>query len=157
MSEDTTDADLSPDQSATLAEILDALIPARADGVPGAGALGLAASVADAVQRTPGLLPLLARGLEALRDLARQRDPRGLDALTPEQRRDLLHAAEAAVPALLPALVFHAYAAYYRHPRVLEALGLEARPPFPDGYEQEPNDLSLLDTVRRRPKLYRSP
>ena len=32
---------------------------------------------------------------------------------------------------------------------------MEPRPPFPLGYEQPPDDLSLLDPVRERPKLYR--
>jgi len=41
------------------------------------------------------------------------------------------------------------------HPRVLEALGHEARPPFPTGYVLEPFDAALLDPVRARPKRYR--
>jgi hypothetical protein len=45
--------------------------------------------------------------------------------------------------------------AYYQAPRVVEALGLEARPPHPKGYEVELGDLTLLDEVRRRGKLYR--
>jgi hypothetical protein len=52
-------------------------------------------------------------------------------------------------------LTFPLYIAYYQHPRVLEALGREARPPHPEGYEIEPFDPSLLEPVRRRPKLYR--
>lgn len=55
---------------------------------------------------------------------------------------------------VLPLMV-HVCAGYYQHARVVEALGLEARAPHPKGYEMEPNDLSLLDAVRRRPKLYR--
>ena len=47
------------------------------------------------------------------------------------------------------------YMAYYSNDRVLEGLGLEPRPPHPGGYAMEPNDLTLLDDVRRRPKLYR--
>ena len=52
-------------------------------------------------------------------------------------------------------LTLHAYTAYYQQRRVIEALGREARPPHPRGYEMEPNDLSLLEPVRHRPKLYR--
>lgn len=44
---------------------------------------------------------------------------------------------------------------YYRDTRVLQALGIEARAPFPVGYAREPNDLSLLDPVRRRGEIYR--
>ena len=52
-------------------------------------------------------------------------------------------------------LTFHAFIGYYQHPRVVEALGLEARPPHPQGYQVAPNDLTLLDGVRRGPKRYR--
>ena len=58
-------------------------------------------------------------------------------------------------PAFLPSLTFHAYVAYYQDGRVALALGLEDRPPYPQGYDMPPNDLSLLDPVRERPKLYR--
>lgn len=44
---------------------------------------------------------------------------------------------------------------YYRDDRVLQALGLEARAPFPLGHKVEQGDWSLLDPVRRRPKLWR--
>jgi hypothetical protein len=39
---------------------------------------------------------------------------------------------------------------------VVEALGLEPRPPFPKGYEVPPNDPALLDPVRRRAPFFRS-
>jgi hypothetical protein len=32
---------------------------------------------------------------------------------------------------------------------------MEPRPPFPEGFEVEEGDWSLLDPVRARPKLYR--
>ena len=44
---------------------------------------------------------------------------------------------------------------YYRDDRVLHALGLEPRPPFPKGHVLEQGDWSLLDAVRDRPKLWR--
>ncbi len=55
----------------------------------------------------------------------------------------------------LPGLLFHSYVAYYRDDRVLETLGLEARPPFPKSFPLEPGDLSRLEAVRRRPRIYR--
>jgi hypothetical protein len=45
--------------------------------------------------------------------------------------------------------------AYYRDDRVLLALGLEARAPFPKGYVVEQGDWSLLDAVRKRPPFWR--
>ena len=44
---------------------------------------------------------------------------------------------------------------YYRDDRVLLALGLEARPPFPKGYILEQGDWSLLDAVRKRAPFWR--
>jgi hypothetical protein len=35
------------------------------------------------------------------------------------------------------------------------SLGMEPRPPFPEGFEIEQGDWSLLDPVRGHPKLYR--
>ena len=45
---------------------------------------------------------------------------------------------------------------YYRDDRVLAALGMEARAPFPQGYEVAAGDWELLDTVKRRPPFYRA-
>jgi hypothetical protein len=44
---------------------------------------------------------------------------------------------------------------YYRDDRVLHSLGIEPRPPFPKGHVLEQGDWSLLDPVRKRPKLWR--
>ena len=44
---------------------------------------------------------------------------------------------------------------YYRDPRVLTALGIEPRPPFPKGYQVEQGDFSLLDPVRARGEIWR--
>lgn len=44
---------------------------------------------------------------------------------------------------------------YYRDDRVIRALGLEPRPPFPKGHSLEQGDWSLLDAVRGRPRMWR--
>lgn len=44
---------------------------------------------------------------------------------------------------------------YYRDARVMRALNIDVRAPFPLGYTQEPNDLTLLDPVRARGEIYR--
>jgi hypothetical protein len=44
---------------------------------------------------------------------------------------------------------------YYRDDRVLHSLGLELRPPFPNGYTLEQGDWSLLDTVKARSPMWR--
>jgi hypothetical protein len=44
---------------------------------------------------------------------------------------------------------------YYRDDRVLRSLGLELRPPFPQGYSLEQGDWSLLDPVKARRSMWR--
>jgi hypothetical protein len=44
---------------------------------------------------------------------------------------------------------------YYRDDRVMESLGMEARPPFPKGFQVEQGDWSMLDAVQQRGKIWR--
>jgi len=44
---------------------------------------------------------------------------------------------------------------YYQNDKVLESIGLEPRPPFPDGYYVDEGDLTLLIPVFERGKIYR--
>jgi hypothetical protein len=146
MAEPTTTS-LSPTALATLTAVLDALIPANdARGLPGAGALGLATEVASSLARAPMLAPLVTGGLDALGDLS---------ALPDAARRTRVTAFLDGEAGFVMGLLFHAYTAYYRQPRVLAALGLEPRPPHPRGYDVAPSDPALLEPVRRRPPFYR--
>ena len=44
---------------------------------------------------------------------------------------------------------------YYRDDRVVRALGLEPRAPFPQGHPLEQGEWALLDAVRNRPPMWR--
>ena len=44
---------------------------------------------------------------------------------------------------------------YYRDDRIMAALDMETRAPFPDGYSIEEGNWSLLDPVRDLPPIYR--
>lgn len=146
------------DEETALADLLDELLPPRADGrLPGAGALGLAAGLVRRVAEKPELRPVLEPGLVALRALAAERGAARLADLAPAERRALLDALAAQAPAFLPTLAFLSFLAYYQDPRVLEALGREPRPPWPKGYELPAGDLSGLDAVRARGSIYREP
>ena len=149
-----TDSVYSPDQERGLATILDTLIPRSDDGrFPGAGELGLARHLA---QRAAELAPLVVQALAILDALAAERGAPDFAALAAREREPVLAAWSADHPLLLPALIFHGYAAYYGEQRVVEALGLEHRPPFPLGYPLAPTDPARLDAMRRRPPMYRS-
>ncbi len=149
---------LSPDETRTLTGVLDEIIPPSPDGrLPGAGALGLAAAIDAAMRRTPDLRPAVVQGLAALAERAAGRGSPDFARLPGDVRLELLDELAATQPAFLPGLVFHTYVGYYQDPRVLQRLGMEPRPPHPQGYELETGDLGLLESVRRRPPMYRIP
>lgn len=151
MSDQTNDAGFSAEQQRALASVLDEIVPPSADGrLPGAGQLGLAGYVAETLHKTPELASMVAQGLSDLENLARGRNASTFAALPRADKLQLLNEWGFVLP-----LTIHAYTGYYQHAQVLEALGLEARPPHPKGYHMEPNDLTLLEAVQRRPKLYR--
>ena len=156
MGNDVRDLAFSASEKRALASVLDAIIPPSADGkLPGAGELGLAGHVEQTLPQAPETKSTIVRGLSAIDDLARRRDAPAFAALSPPARQEVLRAHAAADEAFIPTLIFYTYTSYYRHPRVVEALGLEPRAPHPKGYEMTQNDLSLLAPVRRRSKLYR--
>jgi hypothetical protein len=146
----------SAEQHAALAGVLDLLIPPSRDGrLPGAGEVGVGARI-DAVARgDAGFEGLVAAGLAALEAHARASLGAPFAELARDARLSALQSIAAEHVAFVPALLFHTYAGYYQEGRVLEALGLEARPPFPKGYTMEPFDESLLARVKSRGKLYR--
>ena len=75
--------------------------------------------------------------------------------LDDDARDQVLRAVESESPAFFDELVRLTYVGYYSQPRVAAALGLEARPPQPLGFELEQADLSSLDNVRQRGPVYR--
>jgi len=148
---ETPPAPLTADTHRLLACVLDELLPPRPTGtLPGAGQLGLADVVATAVARTPPLHAMIVHGLMDLDAAAHTRHGQGFATLAGPDRVALLHEQGFVLP-----LCLYAYIAYYEHPQVVAALGLEPRPPHPKGYELEQGDLTLLDPVRARPQLYR--
>lgn len=140
---------------ATLDCVLDEILPARDDAaLPGAGALGVARYVE---LKLGDVRPLIATGLDALDQLAAERGAPDFASAPADERVALLNEVAAGQPGFLESLVFHGYCGYYQDPRVVEALGLEARPPHPEGYPLETGDLGLLDPVRARGRRYRDP
>jgi hypothetical protein len=76
----------------------------------------------------------------------------GLDAARREVVAAEFRASDGAAVATLARVVLQSY---YRDDRVVRSLGLELRPPFPQGYTLEQGDWSLLDPVKARPSMWR--
>ncbi|MDJ0788820.1 MAG: hypothetical protein QNK05_18580 [Myxococcota bacterium] len=131
----------------TFVALLDTLVPPHLEhGLAGAGGLGLGARIAE---RAAGLLPVLDPVIAELeRHEFAALDAAGRDRVVKELDPELA--------GLVGGLVFQTFVSYYEHPAVVVALGLEARPPHPEGYPLEEGDLSSLEKVRQRGPLYRT-
>jgi hypothetical protein len=142
-------SNLSPAQRRALRAVAALIIPADAAlGMPGADDVRILADIdaslgrdAPAVQQALARLDALAQGVFADAPAAQQNTAAAS-----------LREHEPALAAVLEAVTAQAY---YRDDRVMQAIGMEVRAPFPKGFELEAGDLSLLDPVRARPKVYR--
>ena len=144
---------LTSGQRATLDIVLNMIVPPSADGrMPGAAEVGVPAYL---YTEAPDALPVLCQELEELDRHSRERFARGFAALEEFERKSLIEATRAREPSFLSRLAMETLACYYQHDRVLGGLGLEARPPYPKGYQVVQGDLSLLEPVRARGKIYR--
>jgi hypothetical protein len=145
----TPDGGLSVAERRDLGAIAGTMVPAdAAHAMPGADDPAILADIATSIGRD---LPLVREALAAI-----GRTAGGAFATLDQERREALindwYRSGGAAAVMLGRLVL---GAYYRDDRVLVALGLEARAPFPKGYTLEQGDWSLLDAVRHRPKLWR--
>ena len=144
---------LTSGQRATLDTVLDMIVPPSADGrMPGAAEVGVPAYL---FAEAPDALPALCRELEELERRSRERFAREFAELEERERKSLIAEMRAREPSFMSRLSMETLACYYQHDRVLEGLGMEARPPYPKGYQVVQGDLSLLEPVRARGKIYR--
>jgi hypothetical protein len=140
---------LTPRQRDDLRTVAAMIIPASRDyDVPGADDAAIQADMLATLGRdaTP-----VCEALDALARLAGQ----PLSELDAARRDAVAKEFRAAGGAAVAALVRVVLQCYYRDDRVLRSLGLELRPPFPQGYVLEQGDWSLLDPVKMRPSSLR--
>lgn len=147
--QDRARAALSEAQIECLRRIAGHMIPASAaHGVPGADDAVILADMVRSVGRDGPALATLLRDVDA----AAGGRLAGLDQAAQLVLLTRLRAANPAAFAMLETVVARAY---YRDDRVLASIGMEARPPFPRGYELAETDWSLLDPVRERGAIWR--
>lgn len=150
----STDLPLSAQQRHTLQILVGLMIPAsREYDLPGADD---AAIFADILATAKGRSQEVVHGLQALDVLSMTRHGSQLGELERDQIAEVVNEFRDSQASGIGLLVTIAVQCYYRDDRVVLALGMEARPPYPEGFEVEEGDWSLLDPVRQRPKFYRA-
>lgn len=144
-------ARLSDEQERTLAALLNAMIPPSKDGrMPGAAEVGFVAYL-----ESRRLIEWLQGGLAALAEASRNAQGREFWALDQAKQTAVFDGFRRRHFRFFGELCTHVIQCYYEDDRVLEAIGLEARPPFALGYVVEEGDLTLLEPVEGRGKIYR--
>jgi hypothetical protein len=140
---------LTDAQQRSLSRVAANMIPASSEhGVPGADDPAIFADIVASLDReTTAVVRALAR-LDQLCETP-------FADVDPEGQRSVLDQFRKAHPDLTTALVAATVRCYYRDDRVMRALGMEPRPPFPKGYEVSQGDWSLLEPVRARGKIFR--
>ena len=148
-----SDAVLDSDQQRTFEAILDMIIPASGDGrFPSAAETDVLGYVA---KTDPKLLETVRIELDRLNTMSENLHGLVFGDAHETVRQELLDEIRGKEPQFLRGLALQTVTCYYQDDRVMEAIGMEARPPFPKGYEVVAGDLSLLDPVRARGQVYR--
>jgi hypothetical protein len=140
-----TDNPLTQVQQSTLSHVLEAIIPAdESRGLPAANEMDLVTYLG---KQAPEFIPVL---IEALESFDHQ-----FASLTAAQRYPIVEEFSKTSTNVFNLLLFHTFACYYQDDRVHERIGMAPGPPFPRGNDIVSGDLSLLDPVLKRPRLFR--
>lgn len=144
---------LNENQRSTLAALLGSLVPAdETFKVPGAGDTEILADILETATPHGPALTAIPMALEAM---AREVEGAAFIELAPGKQAEIAQAFMTAQPDLAMLLTSLIAQCYYRDARVMHSLGMEARPPHPQGFEVEKGDWSLLDPVRAREPFFR--
>lgn len=146
---DNPKTDLSPAELRDFRRLAGFMVPASAEfGVPGADDEKIFADIVRSLGRDRAAV---GKALAALAEMTggqfAQRDDERAEATA----MSLLGRGGPMIAALGRAVL----QCYYRDDRVVRALGLEPRAPFPKGHSVEQGDWALLDAVRGRPRMWR--
>jgi hypothetical protein len=144
---------LNANQSAALKVVLNLIIAPSKDGrLPGAAEYDIFAYI---LEFTPSAIPTLLTELAQLEASAQSQFSAPFAALALSDVQGIVDDRRGADAQFMAELAQQTITCYYQQDQVVETIGLQARPPFPQGYEIAIGDLSLLDPVRARGQIYR--
>jgi len=142
-------AQLTPPELRDLRRLAGVMVPASAEyGVPGADDEVIFADIVRSLGRDKDDVR---NALAMLREIAGG-DFAALDEAPAEAAAMTLLGREGPPVTALGRAVLQCY---YRDDRIMQALGLEPRAPYPQGRVLEPGEWSLLDAVRGRQRMWR--
>lgn len=144
---------LSKEQQVNFNRVLNMIIPASADGgMPAASEYDVWTYIA---REAPHALVGIKADFEKLDSASRERNGAAFSELGDVAARRLVEQLREEGTGFFKALARQTVRCYYQQDAVLAGIGMEARPPYPGGYDVVPGDLSLLEPVKARGKIYR--
>ena len=145
---------LNPEQNSTLEALLELVIPKSKDGkLPGANEIGFHEFIIDF--NLNYYLHDLKEGLNSINKSSIKENNCNFSKLSSEQKEILIKELRLNENYFLEYFGKLVMVCYYQNDKVIEALGLEARPPFPEGYHVDEMNFELLETVKKRGKIWR--
>jgi hypothetical protein len=147
-------AALDADRRESLRAVMDEIIPAG-DGMPAASDAGGIEYLERAGRDEPPIAADLEHALDALHQLSESRFQAPLEKLSSPQRVEILTTLETGSPDVFAKLRDRVYESYYTNPRIWKLIGYDFHPTNASGPHMKPFDESVLDKVRKMPKLYR--
>ncbi|PDH40724.1 MAG: hypothetical protein CNE99_03100 [OM182 bacterium MED-G24] len=149
----TTDNPISSEQTSILACLASILIPASDKyDIPGADDETIMSDIISAAREHAESFKT---GLDAFDAYAQSEFDTDFVSLDHDDRMAIVEHFQDNAPHFIHALVSVTVSVYYQDTRVMKSLGLEARPPFPEGYELPQGDWSMLDPVKERGEIWR--
>ena len=146
---------LSDSHCLVLNSLLYTMIPPDSTlSIPGAGDPAIVERIVKSIR--VGALQQVSEGLNEVEALTHESSGLRFVECDQAEREECFHSHGLAQRSFVRTLGSIAIHCYYTDPRVMESLEMEPRPPFPQGFELEQGDWSLLDPVRERPKIYRN-
>ena len=134
-------------------EVLNRIIPANEE-LPGAGKIAVD-YLDEVVGGSPRLKRIFNHGLSQIEVSAYRMYAQDFPSLSGEQIDVVLRQVEVDEGEFFDLLVRQTYNGYYTDPKIIELLGLEARPPQPLGHRVDQGNITLIENVKNRGIAYR--
>ncbi len=146
-----TSAKFDKEQEQTLIILLNMIIPPSEDGkLPGAADVGF-----FDYMHSEGLYSWIQEGLIRIGEESHSIYGDEFSVLPTRKQTQLINKLRRGLFRFFFNLTNAVMQCYYQDDHVLKAIGIEARPPFPDGYNVEEGDFALLEPVYLRGIMYR--
>ncbi len=142
---------LNNEEEETLQTLLNLIIPSSEDGkMPSATEVGFLNYLNKNKQ-----ISWIQEGLLKIIEESQKKYGKNFQKLSSSEQSELIDNLKRSFLKFFNRLTTEVIKCYYQNDTVLDGIGVDAHPPFPNGQILEEGDLSLLEAVYLRGKIYR--